>query len=904
MKESHREFKYLKLALDHIQEGISITSSDGKILWFNYPLLNLLGMDEKDLKGAKCVDLIGGLKERKQECAHHQVLLTGKPAQSRYYFESTGKWLEILCYPVKAKDGNISHIIHVFRDVEKEKDLDDLWKIEEKYKYFVSQTGEGFYRIASRVPIPIDLPEDEQIKMMYEHMYVAECNDIFAKMYGLEDAEEIKGKPFIELHGSPDIPENIKALKEFIRNGYKVIDVLTKERDKEGKTVYFINNAVGIIANNILIEVWGTQRDITDRMELMEKLKESKGTIRSILESISDIVIAFDGNKRFLFIHAPEQKFFCEDTREFIGKRYNEVLPDDIVKKLDSAWKEVSTGKTLEFEYHADIRGVAVWFSVRISPRYVGNKIKGAVAVIRDITRLKESERAIREAEARYRSIFENAVEGIFQSTPEGNFIQVNPAFARILGYDSPEDLKKSVTDIRKQTYVDPKDREKFIKELQEKGVVKNFEFRVRRKDGKVIWLSENARVVKDAEGKILYFEGTAEDITESKFLMEQLLQAQKMEAIGRVVGGIVHDFNNMLVPIIGYTEMLESKLDPESEIYDYVKSIKEAAQNAASLTKQLLGFTRRQVSNLEPLELNEFIKGTAKMFSHLIGEDIRVHISLSKDPIWVTADHTQLQQVLINMVVNARDAMPEGGDLFIKVESVEIDEDYARTHPDASPGKFACISVKDTGVGMDRDTMGRIFEPFFTTKSPGKGTGLGLSVAYGIIRQHNGWINVYSEMGMGTIFRIYIPLQERIKRVRKYTEPSLKETETMGKGECILVVEDDPQVRSLVASILDRHGYIVLQASCLKEAIQLAKSTPQNLNLLFTDVVLSDGNGPSLYEELKVRFPDLKVVFTSGYTDERTSVQSLMEKGYEFLPKPYSTRQLLEVIRRVFESE
>lgn len=400
-----------------------------------------------------------------------------------------------------------------------------------------------------------------------------------------------------------------------------------------------------------------------------------------------------------------------------------------------------------------------------------------------------------------------------------------------------------------------------------------------------------------------MYFEGTAEDITESKMLMEQLLQAQKLEAIGRVVGGIVHDFNNMLVPIIGYTEMLESRLDPESEVYSYVKSIKEAAQSAASLTKQLLRFTRKQVFTPELIELKEFIKEKSRMFSRIIGEDIRFHISLAKKNVWITADATQLQQVLINMVVNARDAMPQGGDLTIKVESVEIDEDYARTHHDATPGEFACISVSDTGVGMDKETMSRIFEPFFTTKSPGVGTGLGLSVAYGIIRQHNGWINVYGELGKGTIFRIYLPLKEKMREIKEYREPAQEEKELLGKGECILVVEDDPQVKDLVKSILERYGYLVLPASCVKEAIQLAQSSSHNINLLFTDIVLSDGSGPSLYEELRSKYPRLKVVFTSGYTDERTSAKLLIEKGYKFLQKPYPTRQLLETIRRAIES-
>ena len=765
-----------------IGEGISIHRPDGTIIRANVALSKLLGRSLRDIIGKKCFEVFHKKNHFLEDCPLVRASKSKNPDTLELYEPTLQRHLRISCYPVLDEEDRVQTIVHVARDITQEKELlASLEKSERRYRYFVEQTGEGFYRMASRVPIPTDLPIEKQIQMMYEHMYVAECNDIFAKMYGYRSAEEIIGQPFVTLHGSPDVPENIEALRFFIENGYRVLDVETKEVDKDGRTVYFLNNAVGIIEDGYLVEVWGTQRNITERKILEER---------------------------------------------------------------------------------------------------------------------------IREAERRFQSIFENAVEGIYQSTPDGRFLMVNPALARILGYDSPEDLMGSVQDIQAQIYVDPKDRDRFQKEIQEKGIVENFVYAARRKDGKIVWLSENTRVVRDPEGNVLYYEGMVEDITRQKELQEQLLQSQKMEAIGRVVSGIVHDFNNLLVPILGYAEILEKTLGQDPTGSQAIRVIKDAAQQAASLTRQLLAFTRRQPSRMEDVELNSFLKEVIQIVKRVIGEDIRLKTVYAKEPIWCKADRAQLQQVVMNLVINARDAMPKGGHLTIGLEPVTVNEEDLTGENEIRPGPYAKIWVQDTGVGMDDETLARIFEPFFTTKKPGEGTGLGLSVVYGIVKQHGGWIRVSSRPGEGTTFWVYLPREVRkpkkssAKRQRKAQRP------LQGTGEWVLVVEDEPQVRDLAVKVLSENGYRVLQASTAGEAVKVFQNVGGKIQVLFSDVILPDGTGYELAEQLRTQNPNLKIILASGYTDDRISLDRMEKEGFYFVSKPYTATFLLETVRKVLEEK
>ncbi len=516
-----------------------------------------------------------------------------------------------------------------------------------------------------------------------------------------------------------------------------------------------------------------------------------------------------------------------------------------------------------------------------------------------EIDERRRAEEALRKSEEKYRNIFENIAEGIYQTSPEGEILLLNPAMVKMLGYDSANELMQINAEAR---YQSPADRRKF-KDLMEKyGQVKGFEVNWKRKDGTTLIVREKAHVVRDDEGKILYYEGTIEDITEHNLLEKQLLQSQKMEAIGTLVGGIAHDFNNILTAIQGYTQLALMTVLEDDPSYRALNGIRKAAIHATNLIRQLLLFSRRQPMELTPLDLNKVIDDLTKMLNRLIGEEISLNTHLESELWTVKADAGSAEQAITNLVVNARDALPEGGEITIKTENVPVDKEYCKTYRDARPGKFVCLSIQDTGVGMDQATIERIFEPFFSTKGVGKGSGLGLSVVYGIVKQHEGWINVESSPGNGVIFRIYLPAV--FVRPREKQETSVSLESFKGEGERILLVEDEKFVRDSSTKMLSENGYVVSAVANIQEALDIFEREEGNFDLIFCDVVLPDGRGPKLVEWLLKRNPEIRVVFTSGYSREKSNWRAIQKGGYQFLSKPYLLADLLKSLKEILKKK
>lgn len=516
-----------------------------------------------------------------------------------------------------------------------------------------------------------------------------------------------------------------------------------------------------------------------------------------------------------------------------------------------------------------------------------------------EIDERRRAEEALRKSEEKYRNIFENIAEGIYQTTPEGKILLVNPAMVKMLGYDSANELMQINV---KAGYQSPADRRKFEKLMEKYGQVKGFEANWKKKDGTTLIVREKAHVVRDDEGKILYYEGTSEDITERKLLEKQLLQSQKMEAVGTLVGGIAHDFNNILTAVQGYTQLALMTVQEDDPLYRTLNGIRKAAIRAANLIRQLLLFSRRQPMELTPIDLNKVIDDLTKMLNRLIGEDISLNTDLESDLRTVKADTGSVEQAITNLVVNARDALPEGGEITIKTENVPVDKEYCKTYRDARPGKFVCLSVQDTGIGMDQATIERIFEPFFSTKGVGKGSGLGLSVVYGIVKQHEGWINVESSPDNGAIFRIYLPAVFVRPREEQKTTVSLESFK--GEGERILLVEDEKFVRDPSTKMLSENGYVVSAAANVQEALDIFEREEGNFDLIFCDVVLPDGRGPKLVEWLLKRKPQIRVLFTSGYSREKSNWRAIQKGGYQFLSKPYLLADLLKALKEVLKKK
>jgi len=512
----------------------------------------------------------------------------------------------------------------------------------------------------------------------------------------------------------------------------------------------------------------------------------------------------------------------------------------------------------------------------------------------------ERAEQALRQAENRHRSIVENAVEGIFQTTPAGGYVSVNPALARMYGYEDPSDLIAAVGDIGHQVYVDPHRRTEFKRLMTQHGLVQGFEYQVYRKDGSKIWLSENARAVRDAKGAVLYYEGTVVDITERKQLEDQLRQAQKMEAVGQLAGGIAHDFNNLLMVIQGNAELMLNRLRPPESLYKNAHQILKAAEKAASLTRQLLAFSRRQVLQPRVLDVNSIIADVSKMLPRLLGEDIDLRILANAAVGSVKADQSQIEQVLLNLAVNARDAMPKGGRLTIETAQVDLDESYVRQLASIRPGPYVVLTVSDTGIGMDAETQTHCFEPFFTTKEEGRGTGLGLATVYGVVKQSGGWIWVYSEPGQGTTFKIYLPMVQEDPKAAKHMKG---QGEVPQGTETILVAEDQDGIRELARVFLESCGYTVLVAKDGAEALELSELHKGPIDLLVTDVVMPKVNGPELAQRLARARPAMKTLYMSGYLERATAHHDVLAPDTISLEKPFSLHRLASKVREALDS-
>ena len=500
--------------------------------------------------------------------------------------------------------------------------------------------------------------------------------------------------------------------------------------------------------------------------------------------------------------------------------------------------------------------------------------------------------------EQRYRTMFEEAIVGIFQSSPQGRFLSVNPAMASMVGYTSAEEMLVSVTDIPNELYVDARRRDEFKSLIEQHGAVQNFEWQAYRKDGSKMWMSSNIRAVYE-NGAIVRYEGTNADITERKLLQEQLVQSQKMEAVGRLAGGIAHDFNNAIGVIIGYSALLKERVPTDQKAVRFVEEISEAGHRAASLTRQLLAFSRKQVIQPTVLDLNAVVTDTEKMLGRLIGEDIKMAVILAPGLGRIKADRGQLEQVLMNLAVNARDAMPQGGRLIIETCNAQLDKTAVSQHPYGKPGQYVMLSVSDTGCGMDKETQAHIFEPFFTTKNLGKGTGLGLSTVYGIVKQGEGYIWVYSEPGKGARFKVYWP------QTASSVQPRAPITEALSLpvgSEKVLLVEDDDSMRELTCNCLESVGYTVLSTPDGETAIRVASQHDGPIHLLLTDVVMPGFSGQQLAESLAAYRPEMKVLYMSGYTADLIADHGVLESSIVLLEKPFTKEALLNRVRRVLD--
>ncbi len=1032
--------------------------------------------------------------------------------------------------------------------IEEQTRVERLLRIsEERYRAFVEQSSEGIYRTAFDQPIPVSLAVDEQIRLMFERGYIAECNAVMAIMYGFSGIDKAIGTKIKEML-IPSDPHNIDYMERFIANGYKFFDQESHELDSAGNSKYFLNNGIGIVENGMWWGVWGTQRDVTERKVMEERLKISEHTYRELINNVNEAIYIQDENGYFLDVNATAERFYGYTREEFIGnsaeflsapgmndlaavaakfekafrgepqffefygkRKDGSVFPKDVSltsgdyfgrKVVIAVGRDISERKLGEHalreseeryrtlvEYspnavavhvngivqfvnqstmtlvgaespqqivgtnviefvHPDSRAKAqerintVYGNEAVPPqeqrwvRLDGTPIdvevvsipfqfNGKVAaqiIARDITERKRAEEALRESELRFRSLFENAKDavfiadtktgviidanaeaeklmkrsrreligmhqsqmhppervdealslfreqmlllgehavefevvdstgkhipveikssvikldehrmvmqgifrditdrkiaeealrrseekyralfegskdGIYISTYYGKFIDVNPAMVELLGYDTKEEV--FALDIQNSVYYRPSEREKFHDAIADQSYIKDLELMLRRKDGSIVNVLLTATVERSPDGTPLYYSGTIRDITERKRLEQQLIQAQKMESIGTLAGGIAHDFNNLLAMILGTAELIKHKTADNPTINSYIKRIIEASERGASISKQLLLFSRPEQAELQPVSFSAVVDQLREFLSHFLPKNIVIDYRPLRSTAVIMGDSGHLHQALVNLAINARDAMPEGGTLSLNVEVVSGDV-VRSIFPVAAGSKYAAVAIRDTGIGIDQQVQRRIFEPFFSTKERGKGTGLGLSIVHGIIALHRGHIHVESEPGKGTEFKIFFPLLDvAVPQAQSHLDESDND-----QPVTILIVDDEEILREILFESLKDKGFNVLAASDGIEALQLFTQNKDRIDLVITDLGMPMMNGEQLYLKMKELNPGIRVIVSSGYL-ETSNKSALLRMGIkDVLTKPFKFDVIFDTIHRVLHS-
>ena len=714
-----------------------------------------------------------------------------------------------------------------------------------------------------------------------------DCNSAAVELLGY-DIAALKGLSAFDIHPEQEREAVRQALETVARYGQFRGELRIRRRDG---TVRWVSLNVNVIGS---ARVLGYLQDITERKQAAEELAASERKYRLLHETMRDAFVSMDMQGRITEFNRAYREMLGYSQEELLKLTYVDITPEKWHSFEAKIVEEHVLARGFSDVYEKEYRRKdGTVFPIEMRKYLVNDESGNPVsmwAIVCDITDRKGAEEALRVSERQYRQLVDNALVGVYKTTLEGRFLYVNEALAKIFECESAEEvLRLPVLRLYKKL----EDREAFLNVLKELGKVPYYELEVIAKTGKLKTIVISAAL---EDGVIT---GTITDITERKHLEAQLRHAQKMEAIGTLTGGIAHDFNNILNVIIGFSTMVQDSLEASSPSKEQMNEVHTAAEKAVILIRRLLAFSRRQVIEVKPLNINELVLGLQRMLVRIIGEDIDLQIALADRPLVVLADPSQIEQVLMNLATNARDAMPKGGGLRISTRLEEIDDEYVVAHGYGKPGMYGLIMVGDTGSGIDEETQKKMFEPFYTTKGVGEGTGLGLSISYGIIKQHGGYINVYSEMDRGTVFKIYLPLMEEAAVQDKQAEASHT---AMGGSETILVAEDDASLRNLIRIVLESSGYSVITAEDGEDAIIKFMDNRDKVALVVLDMIMPKKSGKEVSDVIRKESFRMKILFTSGYAMDTMKTEELTASGFEFIQKPVMPQRLLSQVREVLD--
>jgi len=894
--ETGYDHLFFKDLLLNLPAAVVVHSPDTRIVYCNPVATVLLGLTEEQLFGRKAIDpgwsfiREDGSETPFEAYPVNRVLSSGKAVRDLVAGINRPSvrdlvWVMVNAFPLFDESGRISRVIVAFTDITLMKKAAEIIRTSEM------ELRTLFDGIAAGIGIVVDrkfIKINRGLCMITGYTEDELLNNSVLNLY-IDEQEFIRAGS--ELYN----PDN--------KNKIIVIETRCRRKDCEIRNVLiyssFINSddpSKGIIS---------TILDITERKQAEDALRRSEEEFKSLFEA-SSAGAAILYNRMFKRVNSVMCRITGFSSEEFIGMPTRMLYADDneyerVGKTLYPMIRDEGFGMVEARIMHKN--GSLIDVVICGSPLDKNNPSKGVSVTILDISQRKRAEEALRQSEAEFKSLFETIPAGAVMLV-DRVFKRVSNKMTQMLGYSEEEMINRSSRII----YDSDEEYERAGRELY--GSMKldglgRTESKIKRKDGSMIDVLLYVSPLDPLDFS-KGVSGTVEDITERKKaetekekLKEQLIQSQKMESIGRLAGGVAHDFNNMLTAIIGNTELAMLKLDRKERIYSRLSIVKQAAESAADLTRQLLTFSRKQIINPTVIDLNDIISSIQNMLIRLIGENITLRIILQKGLYPIKIDASQIQQIIINLAINARDAMPEGGTLIIETGNTILDEDYCRRHDYPISSEHVMLVVSDNGSGLTDEVKEHLFEPFFTTKAQGKGTGLGLATVYGAVKQNGGIIDVYSEERQGTTFKIYFPISvEDISAL-----PRNWENENMPEGtETILLVEDNPLVLDFSKGILEMLGYRLLTATSGEDAITAVETYSDTIHLLMTDVVLPGINGHALAEKIQTKKPGIKVLFNSGYTKESIVTQCILKQGIHFISKPFNAHSIAQKIREVLD--
>jgi len=922
-KEAEEALRKLSSAVEQTADGVVITNREGVIEYVNPAFEAITGHSKEFAIGKTPRILKSGEQSPEYYKKLWQTILAGetfrdvvinrKASGELFYEEQT-------VTPITDNKGEITHFVSTGRDITERNKSEKV----QRTLYRIAQAAESSHQLDDLFRAIHGIVKDV---MSAENFYIAlydENSNLLSFPYFVDEVDQ----PSPAQSPGRGLTEYVLRTGKSLLCGEALHQSLIEQGEADlvgapsliwlGVPLKIENRTIGIMVvqhyehasaygeqeKEILEYISSQVARVIDRKGAEQALELAHSQLKSLHDSLDEALFSVDiVQNKMLQVSVAHQSVFGCPPEAFLKNPqlwYELIVPED-KPIIDAGYPVLMSGRSIQHQFrvtHPD--GKIRWIEARIKPTLDTNgKLVRVDGIASDITQRKQADEALVQSEQRYRTLFEESKDGLFISTAEGKIIDVNPAVVRILGYVSKEEMLK--VDVAKDIYVDPSDRERLLQRLSDEDYVEDFETVQRRKDGQELHVLLSVTAVRDKEGNILLIRGLLRDVTKQRQLEQQLVQAQKMESLGTLAGGIAHDFNNILGIIMGHASLLENPRRDAAQHSRSTEAIAKSAQRGAALVRQLLTFARKTDVTLESIVLNAVVVEVARLLEETFPKIIAVSTDLQENLPSIVADATQVHQVLLNLCVNARDAMlPRGGMLVISTRLVES-ETVRKKFRDAEALEYVLLTVADSGTGMDEATRIRVFEPFFTTKEKGKGTGLGLATVYGIVEAHNGFIDVESEAGHGATFLVYFPvLPRQIEAPEPEREPI---AEIPGGTETILLVEDEEMLRDFVTVVLSGKGYTVLTAGDGAEAIGMYSRDNAKISLVLTDLGLPKLGGEPLVRGIKEINPSARIVVASGHMDPDLKEELFGAGAMEFIHKPFRPNELLRKVRDALDS-